>query len=228
MLKALLFDLDGTIADTDPIHFQIWRDVLSEYGLNIDPTFYRAHFSGRLNEEIVKDLLPHLSVEEGEALSGRKEADFRDRAQTLLTPTPGFWEVIDWAATHQLKRAVVTNAPVENAQFMLTVLKLVDQFPTVILGEHLPEGKPHPMPYQVALQKLGVTAQEAIAFEDSPSGIRSAVGAGILTVGITSTQAPEELHALGATLAVKDFTDPQLWELLHRHLSAPDSALTIS
>ena len=57
MLKAVLFDLDGTLADTDPLHLLAWREVLAPYGLKVDPAFYRERISGRLNPEIVRDLL---------------------------------------------------------------------------------------------------------------------------------------------------------------------------
>lgn len=216
MLKALLFDLDGTLADTDPIHLQTWRDLLLNYGLTIDSAFYRAKFSGRRNQEIVKDLLPQLSEQEGEQLSQQKEADFRDRAAALLTPTPGLPKILAWTETQNLKRAVVTNAPVENVQFMLRVLKLEAVLPIVILGDALPKGKPDPLPYQIALQQLEVEASETIAFEDSTSGLRSAIDAGIPTVGVASTHTPDELYAIGATLVIQDFTDPRLWEWLER------------
>lgn len=209
MVEALLFDLDGTLADTDPTHYQTWKDVLQGYGLEIDPAFYKANFSGRLNLEIIQDLLPHLSLEEGQALSDRKEAEFRDRASEL-TPMPGLVNLLQWMDERHLKRAVVTNAPAENAQFMLRVLKLEAVFPLVVLGEEVAFGKPDPMPYQVALTRLSVKAEQAIAFEDSPSGIRSAVGAGIPTVGIASTHDPELLTTLGAQLVVPDFADDAL------------------
>lgn len=219
MLQALLFDLDGTLADTDPIHFQTWRDLLIDYSLEFDTAFYRANFSGRRNQEIVKDLLPQLSDAEGTDLSNRKEAEFRTRAQASLTPMAGLADVLDWTNANQLKQAIVTNAPVENAQFMLQVLQVEAVFPTVILGDELPKGKPDPLPYQVALDRLNVAAENTIAFEDSPSGIRSAIGAGIPTVGIASTHNPEELHELGTILVVNDFTDPRLWYLLRQSLS---------
>lgn len=225
MLKALLFDLDGTLADTDPIHFQTWRELLLKYDLAIDPAFYRAKFSGRRNQEIVKELLPQLSDEAGEQLSQKKEADFRVQAESLLTPMPGLSEILTWSETQNLKRAIVTNAPVENARFMLRVLNLEEMFPIVILGDELPQGKPDPLPYQTALQQLGVAAAEAIAFEDSSSGLRSAIGAGIPTVGIASTHEPEELDAIGATLVIKDFADSRLWDWLQHEDDLQEQSL---
>jgi HAD superfamily hydrolase (TIGR01509 family) len=127
----------------------------------------------------------------------------------------GLTEILAWADDQQLKQAVVTNAPRENAEFMLQVLELTQQFETVVLAEELERSKPDPLPYQVGLERLGALAKNAIAFEDSPSGIRSAVGAGILTVGIASTHPPEDLYAVGATLVVSDFADRPLAEFLN-------------
>jgi HAD superfamily hydrolase (TIGR01509 family) len=227
MLKALLFDLDGTLANTDPIHFQVWRDLLREYGLEIDPDFYRANFSGRRNQEIVKDLLPQLSEQAGEELSIRKEAEFRDRAETSLAPTAGLLDLLKWMDEHGLQRAVVTNAPVENAEFMLRVLHLNEVFATVILGDELPVGKPDPLPYQMALEQLGIRADEAIVFEDSTSGILSAVRASIPTVGVASTHSHEELYELGCILVIDDFCNPHLQELLDRSLTQSSVASSL-
>lgn len=214
MLQALLFDLDGTLTNTDPIHFATWQEVMKGFGLEIDRAFYDKNFSGRLNSAIVADLLPQLSEQAGEQLSWEKEAEFRRRAMGELQPLAGLVDLLAWANSQYLKQAVVTNAPVENAEFMLQVLNLQSHFETVVIAEHLERGKPDPLPYTTALQQLGVSAKSAIAFEDSPSGIRSAVGAGVLTVGIASTHEPETLYAVGATLVVQDFADPQLDELL--------------
>ncbi|NJN56052.1 MAG: HAD-IA family hydrolase [Leptolyngbyaceae cyanobacterium SL_5_9] len=214
MLTALLFDLDGTMVDSDPIHFQTWQAVLREYGIAIDHEFYRTRFSGRLNLQIIQDLLPQLSLEEGEELGDRKEAEFRKRAETLLTPLPGLLELIAWAKAQGLKQAVVTNAPQENAEFMLQVLGIKDSFMAVVLGEELPKGKPDPMPYQVAMDLLETSPQTTLVFEDSPSGVSSAVSAGIPTVGLASTQPPQKLYDLGAMLVIPDFVDSRLQELL--------------
>lgn len=221
MLTALLFDLDGTLANTDPIHFQTWKEIFRESDLEIDRPFYEKNFSGRTNAAILKDLLPHLSIKESRQLGNQKEAAFRRRATGELQPLAGLTEILAWTNERQLKQALVTNAPPENAEFMLQVLGLTHQFETVVLAETLERAKPDPLAYQVGLDRLGVTANCAIAFEDSPSGIRSAVGAGILTVGIASTHLPEELYAVGATLVVPDFSDRALYEFLNHTFQQP-------
>lgn len=226
VLKALLFDLDGTLAETDSIHFLIWQDFLRDYGLEIDRDFYKTKISGRLNPDILADLLPQLSLPEQEDFAWRKEAEFRNRAHSL-TPMPGLTDLLAWSTEQALKVAVVSNAPRENAYFMLQALHLDNAFATVVLGDDLPMGKPHPLPYQEALRQFDIAPAEAIAFEDSPSGLRSAVAAGIFTVGIASTHHPDDLYQLGASLVIPDFTSDQLATLL-QHLVADNSVVTLS
>jgi beta-phosphoglucomutase len=214
MLAAILFDLDGTIVNTDPIHYQAWQQMLARYGIEIDEKFYKSRISGRLNPEIVKDILPQLSAAEGQKFADDKEALFRQLAPNLQ-PLSGFAELIAWTEAHQLKRALVTNAPRLNAEFVLEVLGIKEAFNTVILAEECTAGKPDPTPYQVALNKLGIDADKAIALEDSPSGIRAAVAAGIPTIGIASTHNPQLLQEIGAFMVIPDFTDLQLWTFLN-------------
>ena len=213
MLAAILFDLDGTLANTDPIHFLTWQELLRTYDLEIDETFYKSRISGRLNPVIVQDILPHLTASEGKRVADEKEAHFRLLA-TELQCLPGLLDVLAWTDECRLQRALVTNAPRANAEFMLEVLELIEIFPQVILAEDAPAGKPDPAPYLLALSRLGVKPEEALAFEDSPSGIRSAVAAGIYTVGIASTHPSQNLFDAGAAMVIPDFTDSQLWSFL--------------
>jgi HAD superfamily hydrolase (TIGR01509 family) len=213
MLAAILYDLDGTIVNTDPLHYQAWQELLRDCEIEIDEEFYKLHMSGRLNPDIVKELLPELSLEAVQKFSDRKEARFREIAAELR-PLPGLLNLIAWADAQSLKQAVVTNAPRQNADYMLRVLHLQDKFDQVVVSEEIGIPKPDPTPYQHILAYFGIAPEQALAFEDSPSGIRAAVGAGIPTVGIASTQEPNQLYELGAMLVIPDFTDSQLWALL--------------
>ena len=213
MLTAILFDLDGTLVNTDPIHYKAWQEILREYGLEINDAFYKKRISGRLNSVIIPDILPHLSLVEGQQVAEEKEARFRKLALELK-PLAGLSQVLAWADERELKRAVVTNAPRKNAYFMLQALGLTDAFKTVILAEEAEAGKPDPAPYQLALRYLDVNPELVVAFEDSPSGICSSVGAGIPTIGIASTHNPKQLYNCGAILVVSDFTALPLWSWL--------------
>ncbi len=215
MYKALLFDLDGTLAETDSLHLPTWVDVLRPYGIRVDEEFYRERISGRSNSKIVEDLLPDLSAEEGRKLADAKEASFRERAHEL-EPLPGLLDFIEEGKSRGLSLALVTNAPAENVEAILPALALGEFFDEVVLSDEVGPVKPDPAPYRAALEKLGVAPEEALAFEDSTSGIASSVAAGIPTVGIASTREPQTLEEAGAFTVAKDFTDPGLRDLLNR------------
>ena len=218
MLEALLFDLDGTLADTDPIHMRAWQRILRDYGMEVDETFYRQRISGRLNPRIVEDLLPRLDANERDDLIERKEAEFRalaDRLERLA----GLDEILDWARDERLRIGLVTNAPRENARFMLEALGLADAFETVVRGEEAAAGKPDPAPYLLALERMGIGADVAVAFEDSRSGVGAADRAGIPVIGMTTTHPPDELRDAGARQTAPDFRDDALWSYLRSRLN---------
>ena len=213
MYRALFFDLDGTLAETDSLHLPTWVDALEPYGVEVDEEFYKERISGRSTGEIVRDLLPDLTDEEGRSIGDAKEASFRERASEL-EPLPGLVDFVKQGRERGMQIALVTNAPEENVEAILLALKLRDFFDNVVLADDVEAVKPDPAPYEAALEKTGVPAEDALAFEDSVSGITSAIAAGIPTVGIASTQHPEKLLGAGAFMTARDFTDPQLRVLI--------------
>jgi beta-phosphoglucomutase len=146
-------------------------------------------------------------------LSEHKEQLFRDQLETL-TPTPGVLKVLDWADANGVPYAVVTNAPRPNAEMMLHGLGLDKRMTELVIGDELERAKPDPLPYRTGLQRLGATAERALAFEDSLPGIRAAHGAGIATYGIRTAHPDEALLGSGAVAAITDFTDAGLWRRL--------------
>ena len=217
MLSAILFDLDGTLANTDPLHFAVWQEILAEYDIKCDRDFYQKHVSGNTNERLIANILPQLSPEETKQLAKDKEAQYRAKA-TSLQPTPGLEKILKLIERVPLKKAAVTNAPQENALHMLEALKLTDTFPVLVLATDAPPGKPDPAPYLLALEKLEVIAEQAIAFEDSPTGITAAVAAGIYTIGVASTHSPKLLTEFGANMVIDDFNSEQLWTFFDRQV----------
>jgi HAD superfamily hydrolase (TIGR01509 family) len=229
MLKALLFDMDGTLADTDPIHMLAWQETFRSHDVFIDDATYHERIVGRMNPLIVKDFLPHLTEVEVNKVVDEKEESFKKLA-TKLEPLPGLERLLEWRVTQGLQTALVTNATNLTVPFNLQALGLDDYFKVRALADDpdVPAGKPDPRHYGVGLKRLGIEASEAVAFEDSPSGVRSASGAGIITVGLTTTQSPESLIAAGATIAVADFTAPELWEFLRQYETVSVSQTRVS
>jgi HAD superfamily hydrolase (TIGR01509 family) len=213
LYRALLFDLDGTLAETDSLHLPTWVDALQPYGVEVDEQFYRDRISGRSTAEIVRELLPDLTDEQGRSIGEAKEASFRERVSEL-EPLPGLVDFVIQGRELGMRIALVTNAPEENVETILLALKLRDFFDVVVLADEVEAVKPDPAPYRAALEKISVPAEVALAFEDSVSGISSSVAAGIPTVGIASSQDPEKLLGAGAFVTAQDFIDPKLRTLI--------------
>ncbi|MCB2250934.1 HAD-IA family hydrolase [Pseudomonas chlororaphis] len=218
MLDALLFDLDGTLTDTDQLHLLALQQLLQEEeGRVFTREAFEAHVSGQANAAMCRYLFPERSVAEHEAFADRKEARFR-QLSPRLTPMPGLLRLLDFAQVQAIGVCVVTNAPRANAEHMLDVLGLRERFATVLVAEELPRAKPDPLPYLTGLECLGASPEAGIAFEDSIPGLTAAVGAGVFTVGLATSQSPEALLAAGAHLVIEDFDDPRLWAVIERML----------
>ncbi|MNF74467.1 Phosphorylated carbohydrates phosphatase [compost metagenome] len=213
MLEALLFDLDGTLTDTDKLHLLAMQQLLLEEGRVLTEAEFDAHVSGRANADLCRYLFPERSLAEHQVFADRKEARFRALSPTLQ-PAAGLIRLLEHAEQTGIGMAVVTNAPRANAVHMLSAMGLGERFKHVLVAEELPRAKPDPLPYLTGLQCLQARASHALAFEDSVPGVTAASRAGIFTVGLSTSQAPEALLAAGAQLVVADFEDPQLWALI--------------
>ena len=210
-LHGALFDIDGTLADTDAHHREVFRELLAPLNIHCDRAYFEQNISGRSNALIVADLLPHLSTEQAAAWSHRKEELFRERARAHLKPLDGLVELLAGLRARGVRLAAVTNAPRLNVDMMLSVLGLADAFHTVVIGgEDCARPKPHPDPYLEAMRRLGLSGspERCVVFEDSPTGVAAAVAARAgLVVGLKTSQGPRILREAGANITARDFTD---------------------
>ena len=113
---------------------------------------------------------------------------------------------------------MVTNAPRANAEKVLAALGVGQRLPIVVIGGELARSKPDPIPYLTALERTGAVAAYSLAFEDSLSGVRAAVAAGLAVVGLTTTLDAQTLIEAGATFAASNFTDPRIFELIEARM----------
>ncbi|WP_024695430.1 HAD-IA family hydrolase [Pseudomonas syringae] len=212
-LSALLFDLDGTLIDTDELHLSAFNQLLARWDRSMDIGYYKAHVMGFPDDMIFAGLFPDIASSQYPTLAAEKEAMFRAQLGETI-PVAGVLHLLDHAEQRGLRTAVVTNAPRENALAMLTGLGIADRFEIIVIGGELAHGKPHPMPYLTALELLGVTAEDAIAFEDSLAGVQSAHAAGIYTFGMLSGLQEHQLREAGARSVIRDFDADALWQFL--------------
>ncbi|WP_332700469.1 HAD family hydrolase [Devosia sp.] len=207
---ALLFDIDGTLADTDPLHLEAFNRTFAPYGHQFDKPRFALELQGLANEAIARRFVPHLSAADGMAVMRGKEETFRDLARTEIHAVPGLFALMDLADAAGLPMAAVTNAPRANADLILDGLGIRHRFRAVVIGEELAHGKPHPLPYLEGLRLLGASAEASVAFEDSRTGIASATAAGLATIGIRTSLLHEDMVAAGAALSADSYDDPAL------------------
>eukprot|EP00566_Odontella_aurita_P016704 CAMPEP_0113569416 /NCGR_PEP_ID=MMETSP0015_2-20120614/24401_1 /TAXON_ID=2838 /ORGANISM="Odontella" /LENGTH=246 /DNA_ID=CAMNT_0000472083 /DNA_START=222 /DNA_END=962 /DNA_ORIENTATION=+ /assembly_acc=CAM_ASM_000160 len=221
--SAVLFDIDGTLAHTDPVHFAVFRDLLLDVngfngGDSIDEEFFRANISGRQNLHIAADFFPDWSVERREEWSAMKEARFRDAASSSMMERkmPGLDRVREWMEASSVRRAAVTNAPRPNAEAIIGGIGYDGWFETLVIGDECERAKPDPFPYQEACRNLGVDPRNCIVFEDSPSGAKAGTACGAYVIGILSGNDSSALLDAGCSLLIEDFDDPKLWKYLEQ------------
>ena len=162
---ALLFDLDGTLIDSDARHLAAFQRVFAPYGIAVDLETYNAHIHGASNERIGRHFLPHLSPERQRAALDEKEAAFREGLADLA-PIAGAIALIDFADRRGLGSPLSPTRPRANAEAALTALSLADRLTTVVFGSELERAKPDPLPYLRGLELTGAAAQRSVAFED--------------------------------------------------------------
>lgn len=223
-VRAVLFDIDGTLTDSDGLHLNVFQSYLRELGFVpprggdvIDAAFFREHISGCSNEELFARLFPGASMELCAARADEKEARFRALAAETLRPLPGLVELTAALKSRGVECCAVTNAPRLNAEMMLKSLGLWEFFADgerLVIGAECTRPKPYADPFLEGLRRTGAEAKNALGFEDSPSGLRAAVAAGLPTFAITTTQAPDLLLSLGAVATIADFRDPAIWAVV--------------
>ncbi|PON87556.1 HAD hydrolase, subfamily IA [Trema orientale] len=113
-----------------------------------------------------------------------------------------------------LKRAAVTNAPRPNVDLIISMLDLSSFFKIIVLGNECERAKPFPDPYLKGLQALEVSHEHTFVFEDSVSGVKAGVAAGVPVVGLGTRNPEKSLLDAGASFVIKDFDDPKLWTAL--------------
>ncbi|RZC30929.1 Haloacid dehalogenase-like hydrolase domain-containing protein Sgpp isoform F [Glycine soja] len=212
-LEAVLFDIDGTLCDSDPLHYYAFREMLLEIGFNggvpISEEFFIDTVAGKHNDDIALVLFPG-DLERGLKFVDDKEAMFRRLAAEQLKPLNGLDKVRKWIENHGLKRAAVTNAPRANAELMISILGLSDFFDAVIIGGECEHAKPHPDPYLKGLEALKASKDHTFVFEDSVSGIKAGVAAGMPVIGLATRNPENLLMEAKPAFLIKDYEDPKL------------------
>ncbi len=182
--RAYLFDCDGTIADSMPLHYIAWSKALGEYGCTFDEQLFYS-WGGKPAVEIIADLnkMQDLNMPP-EALAEHKE-NLYFALLPQLQPIPEVVDIIQ-AEHGRIPFAVVSGGRRNSVTNSLTTLGLLDKFETIVGAEDYKNSKPAPDAYLLAASRLGVPPKDCLVFEDTDMGIQAATAAGMASVKIAS------------------------------------------
>jgi HAD superfamily hydrolase (TIGR01509 family) len=220
---AVLWDLDGTLADTEQAHYTAWRALCLEHGRDLTWEQFKPTF-GLGNTDILQMLLgATLSAEEMEDLSARKEHLFREETGGAIGAMPGAVALANHLHVMGIPQAIGTSAPRENIGFVLRALGLEALFPVTVSRWQVTNGKPFPDIFLRAAVELGVAPAICVVLEDAPPGIQAAKAAGMRAIGLQGTWPADALGA--ADLVVRDLNE-LIWPLeqWERFVADPSSA----
>lgn len=220
-LHAILWDLDGTLADTEELHFESWRNTLIHYGIDYTFELFIASF-GRTNAEILPELLGSSSTStQVETISLQKEANYRDLLrQSALQALPGVHQWLSDFRQAGLQQAIGSSGPMANIVASIEALRIGDYFNSIISGARLPKGKPDPMIFLLAASALGVQPEHCLVIEDSVAGIEAARRAGMRSVAVGKVIHTSRLHerlvtVTGQNCILVESLETLTWEQLN-------------
>ncbi len=179
MISAFVFDFDGTILDTETAEFESVRRVFADHNLEVDEAWFHAHVGATQGPNWLDELAQRLDRPIDRSELFRRQRAYNADVVTELAILPG----IEALLAADIPKAIASNSGGSWVVDHLARLGLDRYFSAVVTVDHVVRGKPHPEPYLAACAALGADPFLAVAFEDSAAGVRSAVAAGLFTVG---------------------------------------------
>jgi beta-phosphoglucomutase len=188
MNRAVLWDLDGTLVDSEAFHWQSWQYALEADGVTVTFDQFKSSF-GQRNDRILRVWLgPEATLERINRVADAKEGEYRRLAETHgLTPLPGAAEWLERLQQAGWRQAIASSAPRLNVEVMLRALHLTSYFDAIVSSEDVKHGKPDPEVFLTAAARLGVPPSHAVVVEDAVAGIEAARRAGMRSVGVSMT-----------------------------------------
>lgn len=201
MPAAVLWDLDGTLVDSEELHWEAWRETMAAEGVPISWEQFKATF-GQRNDSFVPLWLGEGATPERVARIGdAKEECYRRLVRERgLTPAAGAQHWVRRLQREGWRQAIASSAPAENVAVMLEALGFADAFQAIVAAEDVTAGKPDPHVFLLAAERLGVPPSRCVVVEDAPAGIEAARRAGMRSIYVRGA-------GTGADLAVTSLTE---------------------
>lgn len=180
--RAFVFDLDGVIAWTEPFHHAALNAFLADFGCALSPDQFKQ-LVGKDNSTVANLLTQWFSLPMStEQLTEGRHKKVLPLLIRDLKPAPGLLPLLRFLDDRRMSLAIASNSPRDYVEDVIGLLGLSDRFPCVRTGEDVAHGKPAPDVYLSASECLGIPAEQCLSVEDSPSGVRSAMASGMISV----------------------------------------------
>jgi beta-phosphoglucomutase-like phosphatase (HAD superfamily)/choline kinase len=202
-----LFDLDGTMVLSENIYYEVWKEILHEYNVDLDENIFKCNISGNNDENSIKNILPNSINISIEKISQKKDALFC-KYLNKLTLVDGLEVFLNVIKENGHKLAVVTNCNRGISELILEHFNLLKYFEFIVVGNECNNPKPYPDPYIFAVNKFNGDSKKTIIFEDSKTGILSALGViPKCIVGIETNYEKQELINCGSDITIVNYLD---------------------
>jgi HAD superfamily hydrolase (TIGR01509 family) len=215
-MDLIIFDFDGLILDTESTAFQSWSEIYGSYKTHLPLNIWAACIG---TSHHAFNVYEHLESQVGHPLNREElKRRFEARAQELikdLKPRPGVVDYLEEARRQNIAIALASSSHQDWVVGHLSRLGLADRFHSIRCADDVTHVKPHPELYELTLQTMGVSPKRALAFEDSPNGIKAAQAAGIFCVAVPNA-VTKNLPLDHADYRIESMGDVSLRELLHR------------
>jgi HAD superfamily hydrolase (TIGR01509 family) len=206
MLKAVIFDLDGVVADSHPIHEAAWKTLLVEQGLDSATLNLDFLYAGRPRREILRHYLGSIGSPDIERLGRRKDELYALAAQELKTK-PGIVRVLSELKKAGILCTLATSAGRVRAHESLEQFGIAKEFSAIVTGEDAAVAKQAPEIFLLAAKKLDAMSKECVVAEDSVAGVLAARAAGMKWVGYALPRFAAALAGAGADDVISDFPE---------------------
>jgi beta-phosphoglucomutase len=229
MLAAVIFDMDGVLADTHPVHRRVWRQFLAGKGRNVSEEDLDFVEEGHKLKEILIHFFGSLSPAETSSYGEQKQQLFYEAASEVRT-APGVVDLLRELQSAGIPRAVATSASRLRAHTLLEHLGLAPYFSFVVTGDDVVQGKPDPSIFSRTAQLLEVSPRRCLVAEDSRAGVHAAKSAGMRCLAIAQGQRAIRLLSEGADYVVPSLAGLSISNLhdLFRTSQAPANFPTAS
>ena len=201
MITTALFDLDGTLVDTEPQYDAFW----GSQGGRVLGVANEIEFARKVKGQTLKGILATHFANVDKSVHEKIEQELYTFESTMRFPLfDGVLEALEFLKAQGIKTALVTSSPPKKLQYALEQTGLKKYFDTTVCAADVSEGKPSPQCYLLASQKLGSSPEECVVFEDAVAGLKSGNSAGMKVVGVKSNLADEVITPL-SHIVIDDF-----------------------